>query len=126
MTFKRQFQKKYKGHEGVKNKGISATIPDMNLTLKELLHNHTRGITSDVKHHEGQYFEEQEIPEILDLNDLTELQNENKKKDAETAQKIKSATTLPKTPTKEPLPVPVPEPKPPVKKTVPEPQPKTE
>jgi len=59
----------------------SQTRPDMSLTVKELLINHSRGIHSDVKQYEGQYFDT-EIPRIDDITDLVQH-----KKDLEEFQK---------------------------------------
>lgn len=60
----------------------------MSLTVKELLLNHSRGIHSDIKHYEAQYFE----TEIPKFDDITE-QIEYKEKLAE---EIKAAEKLTK------------------------------
>lgn len=49
--------------------GKSQTVPDMSLTIKELLDGHTRGIDLDPERREGLYLEEP-IPVITDLTDL--------------------------------------------------------
>ena len=45
------------------------TVPDMNLTVRQLLENHTRGRNSEVHVSEPLYFEE-EIPQIYDMTDI--------------------------------------------------------
>lgn len=45
------------------------TVPDMSLTVKELLLNHSRGIHSDVKDNQGEFFDT-EIPRFDDLTDI--------------------------------------------------------
>lgn len=55
-------------------------MPDQAIGLKQLLANHTRGLSANFI--EGEYFEEQEIPQILDLNDLQDIKEsaeENKR-----------------------------------------------
>lgn len=54
----------------------SKTIPDMTLSMRQLLDNHTRGVASAVKHYDGQYFEDQEIPIFDDLTDALEYRKE--------------------------------------------------
>lgn len=48
----------------------------MNLTVKQLLLNHTRGIPSNVKHYDAQYFEEQEIPNFIDKTELEQYKTD--------------------------------------------------
>lgn len=48
----------------------------MTLSMRQLLDNHTRGVASAVKHYDGQYFEDQEIPIFDDLTDALEYRKE--------------------------------------------------
>lgn len=47
---------------------ISQTVPDMSLTIPELVKNHTRGLSTDIHQPEEQYFDT-EIPVFTDLTD---------------------------------------------------------
>lgn len=67
----RQFDTNYKGCKGEVNTKPSETVPDQNISLRTLLINHSRGIPSQVKMREGQYYGV-EIPDIQDLNDVAE------------------------------------------------------
>jgi len=66
--FNTQFDK-HLTFKGEVNNSPSLTVPDMSLTIKQLLTNHTRGIHSDVSINEPQYFD-YEIPQIDDITDL--------------------------------------------------------
>ncbi len=66
----------------------SMTVPDMSLTVKQLLHNHTRGIHSDVSHNEPMYFDS-EIPIIDDITDLIEFRKDLKAREKALKLKIK-------------------------------------
>ncbi|AXL14935.1 hypothetical protein [Microviridae sp.] len=65
---RKQFQQPFE-MKGQTNNSPSLTVPDQTLGIKELLNNHTRGISSNVKMYEGEYFDT-EIPIINDLTDL--------------------------------------------------------
>ena len=54
---KKQFQTDPYYMPGETNTQPSLTVPDQTLGIKELLNNHTRGISSNVKMYEGQYFD---------------------------------------------------------------------
>lgn len=66
--FKTQFDLNYKGSKGEVFYEPSQTRPDMSLTVKELLLNHSRGLPLDANSQEGYYFD----TEIPHFNDLTE------------------------------------------------------
>lgn len=70
MKFKRQFDDKYKGSPSEITFGPSQTVPDMSIPVRELLERHSRGIGLGVALREGHYFEEDELPQILDITDL--------------------------------------------------------
>jgi hypothetical protein len=57
-------------YNGKKMDPKSETEPDMSLTIRELLYNHTRGVLVDVPAHEPIYLEDLEVPVIRDLTDL--------------------------------------------------------
>ena len=73
-------------------------MPDLNLTVRQLLQNHTRGKTSEIEVREPVYFE-QEIPTIRDITDVEKYKeqlerrldevNEFIKNDVENAQEEK-------------------------------------
>ena len=64
-----QFDINYSPSKGKIIGGDSETIPDMNLTVRQLLENHTRGKTGEVEVRQPVYFE-REIPTINDLTDV--------------------------------------------------------
>lgn len=53
------------------------TVPDMGLTIKDLLTLHTRGISPEVKTYQGEYFGDMVLPRIEDLTDLDQLREFN-------------------------------------------------
>lgn len=59
----------YKGTPGKKINGQSMTVPDMSLTVRQLLENHTRLMNGDVSVNKGGYFDF-EIPNFNDLTDV--------------------------------------------------------
>lgn len=69
--FQYQFNKDYK-YIGSDQDPLGVTVPDMSIGIAQLLANHTRGIGVNVKQYQGMYFEDEEIPQISDLNDLVE------------------------------------------------------
>ncbi len=73
---------------GETNNSPSLTVPDQTLGIKELLNNHTRGISSNVKMYEGQYFDT-EIPQIDDLTDLDAFREDIKARETALKAKIK-------------------------------------
>lgn len=75
MKFRTQFNEDYKGAPGSEQSPESQTVPDMGLTLRELLINHTRGLPSGITFNEGHYFDS-EIPIIEDLTDLQDRRRE--------------------------------------------------
>lgn len=66
-----QFDVGYQGHPGKTMDNESVTIPDMNLTVRQLLENHTRGVGSDVNVRQPLYLEFP-IPTIKDMTDVEE------------------------------------------------------
>lgn len=64
-----QFDVGYAGHPGRDMDGESQTIPDMNLTVRQLLENHTRGVGNNVNVRKPLYLEFP-IPVIRDLVDV--------------------------------------------------------
>lgn len=70
-TIRKQFDPNYKGETGEINNEPSQTVPDQNLSVKQLLINHSRGINSNVHTYEPQYLDT-EIPRITDLTDIAE------------------------------------------------------
>lgn len=70
-TRRMQFDGSYKGWEPEKNTLPSRTQPDMTLTMRELLINHTRGLGVNASEHEPLYFDT-EIPQLDDMTDIEE------------------------------------------------------
>lgn len=64
-----QFDIEYNGSQGENFEGESLTVPDMNLSVKQLLENHTRMHDGSVKHHTPMYFET-EVPVFTDFTDV--------------------------------------------------------
>lgn len=67
--FRIQFDFEYKGTSDEVNSLPSETIPDMALTVRQLLENHVRGIDNKIVARNPLYFES-EIPVLNDLTDL--------------------------------------------------------
>lgn len=63
------------------------TVPDMSLSVKELLLNHTRGIDSAITEYQEQYFEDQELQQYDDITELhqqkEQLQEELKRTESD-------------------------------------------
>lgn len=64
-----QFDISYNGSKGKTMDGKSKTMPDMNLTVRQLLLNHSRGNDSKVKTQVPLYFD-MEIPTLRDITDV--------------------------------------------------------
>ena len=75
------------------NKKPSLTVPDLTLTIKQLLNNHSRGITSDVGHNEPMYFDT-EIPIIDDITDIFAFRNDLKAREKALSSKIKEENEI--------------------------------
>lgn len=74
--------------QGETNNSPSLTVPDLTLTIKQLLHNHSRGISSDVTHNEPMYFDT-EIPIIDDITDLDAFRQDLKAREKALSLKIR-------------------------------------
>jgi hypothetical protein len=85
---KKQFQTDPYEMIGEINNSPSLTVPDQSLGVKELLLNHTRGISSNVKIYEGEYYDT-EIPIIDDLTDLEYYRQDIKRREIALKAKIK-------------------------------------
>lgn len=66
--FQIQFDIEYGGTQNEVS-GKSQTVPDMNLTVRQLLNNHTRGLSNDRHMKDPLYFDIQ-IPKITDITDV--------------------------------------------------------
>ncbi len=82
-----QFNPKYKGESGEKNTLQSVTRPDDCLTLKQLLLNHTRNISSNVRVRPGIYTGDTIIPNHQDITDEVEHKENLKKQNKELQEK---------------------------------------
>lgn len=98
VKFRRQWNKSYKGSasRGEVNTLPSETVPDMTLTVLELLQNHSRGISSNVKENKGEYFGDSEIPVFEDPLTEVPLWKESLRKRYEQAERLLKDETTPK------------------------------
>lgn len=90
QRFRTQFDPSYKGSTGIKIKGKSQTLPDLNMSVQQLMQNHTRGM--EIPQAKDEYYEEDlggEVPSIVDLVDLEEMKEENLRKQKELENTIK-------------------------------------
>ena len=69
-----QFDIEYKGSPGKEIKAETQTVPDLNLTVRQLMDNYTRSGESGAIEHTPLYFE-QEIPTITDMSDIQQLRD---------------------------------------------------
>ena len=97
-----QFDIDYNGTwNEVSDKG-SETVPDLNLTVRQLLANHARGLDNN-KHHKDPLYFDIKIPKITDITDVQEYRKylneqiksvnefiKNEKDEAESKRKSKS------------------------------------
>ena len=81
-----QFDITYKGHPGKTPKGVSDTVPDMTLSLGQLLERHSRG--RDIPMSEPLYFDT-EIPTFSDLTDVDRYKEQLERRLEQTKQFIK-------------------------------------
>jgi len=87
--FRTQF-KELTPSKGEIPKGLSLTIPDQTLPLKQIIKNHVRGLPTKVTNLKGSYFNTY-IPPINDLNDITDFKNANAAIQLDLEQAIKEA-----------------------------------
>lgn len=87
MKIRTQFSGKSIPSDSIQT-GASKTVPDMSLTIPELLRNHTRGIHSEINQAEALYFDT-EIPNIQDITDLEEYKLQLKQRQKEVEIKLK-------------------------------------
>lgn len=71
MNFRTQFDPNYEPTTGEINNKPSMTVPDQNLSIRQLLINHSRGVPSGENMREGVYTD-MEVPNFKDLNDVKE------------------------------------------------------
>lgn len=64
-----QFDLTYHGSKGKSMDDTKVTVPDMNLTVKQILQNHTRGVDGKETIRQPLYFET-EVPTISDITDV--------------------------------------------------------
>lgn len=62
--------------QGEINNGESLTVPDMSLTVRKLLVNHTRNNFISVHENVGEYFEDEMIPVFDDITDYEAYKKE--------------------------------------------------
>lgn len=120
--FRVQFDFTYTGLDNLDmTSGESETVPDMNLTVRQLLENHTRGIDGNVQAKTPHYFET-EVPTFKDLTDVDEYKEhlqhqltqveqfiEDERKQQEEAERQRTDEDVPKDPETGQTEIPVPE-----------------
>lgn len=89
LKFRRQFQDNYKGSPSTIEFPESITVPDMALTPREMIHNHTRGLGLKVAIRNGEYFDHV-IPQIQDITDLSERRKKLREISQELDNKIRT------------------------------------
>ena len=83
-----QFSGKTFQSSGYKKKmGKSMTLPDQNLTIKELLDRHSRGVSLGASDLQGEYFDT-EVPRFNDLTEMLEYKKELEEKRKELTKQI--------------------------------------
>jgi len=87
-NLRKQFMVNPKLAKGETNNKPSLTVPDLTLTIKQLLTNHSRGIPSNVAYNEPMYFN-QEIPIIDDIVDIQTFRQDLKHREKLLQAKIK-------------------------------------
>lgn len=87
--FKRQFDPTYNGTRHYSKFPKSETVPDLNLTVRQLMERHTRGISMQEQPREEHYFEDEPLPVIRDLNDIADYKEENKARKEALENKLK-------------------------------------
>lgn len=90
MKIQRQFNSKYKGTPSNIEFEKSKTVPDLNLSVRELIHRHTRGIGIKEAYKQGFYFDTI-IPQINDINDIYERKAALRKWQNELDKEVRSA-----------------------------------
>ena len=80
--FRIQFDFDYTGAEHRQMSDEVVTQPDMSLTVRQLLENHTRGLDSNVQHKEPLYFDVP-VPVITDITDVYEYRQSLEKRIAQ-------------------------------------------
>ena len=83
-----QFSGKTFQSSGYKKKmGKSMTLPDQNLTIKELLDRHSRGVSLGAPDLQGEYFDT-EVPRFNDLTEMLEYKKDLEQKRKELTKQI--------------------------------------
>ena len=83
-----QFDLNYRGIDRDKSEGESQTIPDMNLTVRQLMANHTRGIDNKIHEKQAGYFDIQ-VPSIQDWTDVEKYKQQLERELVKTKEFIK-------------------------------------
>lgn len=86
---RKQFTPKYKGTPGPKCDQTQVTVPDQNLTIRQLLDNHSRGLPMGAAALRAEFFDT-EIPVIQDLTDIPKYKKSLQKKEKALKAKLKA------------------------------------
>lgn len=88
MKLRKQFMKKKWNSSGFKkDMGVSLTLPDQNLTIRELLDRHSRGVPLGAIDRQGEYFDT-DVPRFSDLTEMLEYKKELEEKRKELTKQI--------------------------------------
>lgn len=102
--FRSQWDPDYVPDPGLTCEDPSLTVPDQNLSIKELLVRHSRGIPIGAQFRQGIYTEDEEGPWISDMTELQERrealdsrkqQLEEQVKQEQQEQQLKRSTAIP-------------------------------
>jgi len=88
IKFRRQFSKDQNWTPKIMDETVH-TVPDQNLTIRQLLDRHSRGLPLGASQHQGEYFDT-EIPRFQDLTDMVEYKKNLVKKHEELTKKIEA------------------------------------
>lgn len=72
LRFRTQFNETYQGDAGEEMDSQSLTVPDMDIGIRQLIINNSRGIENDIYEMPENYTEDMEIPTYTDMSELWE------------------------------------------------------
>lgn len=88
IKFRRQFSKQQNWKPKIMDETVH-TVPDQNLTIRQLLDRHSRGLPLGASQMQGEYFDT-EIPRFEDLTDMVEYKKKLVKEHEALTKKIEA------------------------------------
>lgn len=88
IKFRRQFSKEQNWTPKIMDETVH-TVPDQNLTIRQLLDRHSRGLPLGASQMQGEYFDT-EIPRFEDLTDMVEYKKQLVKEHEALTKKIEA------------------------------------